>query len=263
MLGRHEYFRGTARVQPKKGESLRMADGKHYGALATKLSTFINLSKHELERLAELQSRQIKLARGEELTEEGQGGHTALILQSGWACSYKLMHNGARQIIRFPLPGDFMGYRSVLLRASDHFLCAVTDGIASVVDARHLLDIFRTSPRLGSALLWSVSRDEAMVIDHLASIGRRSAQERMAHFFLQLLERLTLIGLTTDMGFHCPLNQYLLADALGLSAIHVNRVLRQLREQNLMSIKAGEVIFHDSATLKRLAAYRSVDPSLD
>jgi len=240
-----------------------MADGKDHGALATKLSNMINLSKHELELLAELQSRQVKLTRGEELAEEGQSRHTALILKSGWACSYKLMPNGARQIIRFPLPGDFMGYRSILLRASDHFLCAVTDGVASVVDARRLLDIFRTSPRLGSALLWSVSRDEAMVVDHLASIGRRSAQERMAHFFLQLLERLKLIGLATETGFHCPLNQYLLADALGLSAIHVNRVLRQLREQNLMSMKSGEVAFHHTVTLKRLAAYRSVDRSLD
>ncbi len=154
-----------------------------------------------------------------------------------------------------------MGYRSILLRASDHFLCAVTDGVASVIDARLLLDIFRGSPRLGSALLWSVSRDEAMVVDHLASIGRRSAQERMAHFFLQLLERLRLIGLAGERGFSCPLNQYLLADALGLSAIHVNRVLRQLREENLLTIKDGAVTFHDPARLKSIAAYRSVDPA--
>ncbi len=240
-----------------------MADGEDHGALATKLRRFIKLSKDELQLLAELQSRSIKLSRGEELMEEGQSGHTALILRSGWACSYKLMPNGARQIVRFPLPGDFMGYRSILLQASDHFLCAVTDGVVNVVDARRLLDIFRNSPRLGSALLWSVSRDEAMVVDHLASVGRRSAQERMAHFFLQLLERLRLIGLATETGFHCPLNQYLLADALGLSAIHVNRVLRQLREQNLMSMRAGEVAFHDIVTLERLAAYRSVDPKLD
>lgn len=246
-------------MRPNKEESLRMADEKNHGTLATKLGNFIKLSKHELELLAELQSRQIKLTRGAELAEEGESNHTALILQRGWACSYKLMPNGARQIIRFPLPGDFMGYRSVLLRASDHFLCAITDGVASVVDARRLFVIFRTSPRLGSALLWSVSRDEAMVVDHLASIGRRSAQERMAHFFLQLLERLKLIGLASEAGFHCPLNQYLLADALGLSAIHVNRVLRQLREQNLMSMKGGEVTFHHTMTLARLAAYRSLD----
>jgi CRP-like cAMP-binding protein len=238
-----------------------MADAEH-GALAKKLKKYIELSPIELQLLGKLQSKCVTLRRGEDLAEEGEDGHKALILQSGWACSYKLMPNGARQIVRFPLPGDFMGYRSILLRASDHFLCAVTDGVASVVDPRLLLDIFRSSPRLGSALLWSVSRDEAMVVDHLASIGRRSAQERMAHFFLQLLERLKLIGFATDIGFNFPLNQYFLADALGLSAIHVNRVLRQLREDNLLTIKGGDVIFHDLTQLRSLAAYRSVDPSI-
>lgn len=84
-------------------------------------------------------------------------------------------------------------------------------------------------PRLGAALLWAASRDEAMVVEHLVSIGRRNAMERTAHFFMELAERLSLIGEASQTEFKCPLSQFVIADALGLIAIHVNRVLRQLR----------------------------------
>jgi CRP-like cAMP-binding protein len=79
--------------------------------------------------------------------------------------------------------------------------------------------------------MWAASRDEAMVVEHLVNIGRRNAIERTAHFFMELAERLSLIGLGTEAEFKCPLTQFVLADALGLTAIHVNRVLRRLRER--------------------------------
>jgi CRP-like cAMP-binding protein len=111
-------------------------------------------------------------------------------------------------------------------------------------------------PRLGAALLWSASRDEAMVVEHLVNIGRRSALERTAHFFMELAERLSLIGLATATEFKCPLTQFVLADALGLTAIHVNRVMRQLRERNLLSLRRGTVIIHDLAGLRKLAGFQ-------
>jgi len=107
--------------------------------------------------------------------------------------------------------------------------------------------------------MWATSRDEAMVVEHLVSIGRRNALERTAHFFMELAERLTLVGLATSTEFKCPLNQYVLADALGLSAIHVNRVLRQLRERDLMTVKSGKVIIHDLSGLCALAGYHKMD----
>ena len=96
-----------------------------------------------------------------------------------------------------------------------------------------------------------------MVVEHLVSIGRRSAIERTAHFFLELNERLRLVGLATDQEFACPLNQYDLADALGLSAIHVNRVLRQLRESNLMTLKDRKVVIQNMGKLKVLAGFQA------
>lgn len=111
-------------------------------------------------------------------------------------------------------------------------------------------------PRLATALLWAASRDEAMVVEHLVNIGRRSAIERTAHFFMELAERLSLIGLATEAEFKCPLSQFVLADALGLTAIHVNRVLRQLREQNLLIVRKGSVRIHNLNRLRELAGYQ-------
>ena len=169
------------------------------------------------------------------------------------------MPDGKRQIISFPVPGDCVGLRSVLLWTADHSFSAYTDAVVSAVPTRRVLELFNEYPRLGAAFLWGASRDEAMVVEHLVNIGRRTALERTAHFFMELAERLMLVGLATETEFHCSLNQYVIADALGLSAIHVNRVLRQLREMNLLTVKTGTVVIHDVVALQKLSGYRSVN----
>ena len=94
-----------------------------------------------------------------------------------------------------------------------------------------------------------------MVVEHLVGIGRRDALERTAHFLLELSARLTLVGRGTRAGFACPLTQYHLADALGLSAVHINRVLRELREQGLLTFQKGQVTIHDFDRLVDLAEF--------
>ena len=178
------------------------------------------------------------------------------MLHEGWSCSYKDLRNGSRQIISFPLAGDCVGLRSVLLRTADHSFTALTDSVVSAVDGAHLLSCLSEFPRLGAALLWAASRDEAMVVEHLVSIGRRSAIERTAHFFMELAERLSLVGLATEAEFKCPLNQTVLGDALGLTPIHINRVLRQLRERGLLTLHKGTVKIDDLNGLRKLADFR-------
>ena len=214
-----------------------------------------------MEFLADLQSARGTVARGKELLHEGDLRHAAYILQSGWGCSFKLLPDGGRQIITFPVPGDCVGLRSTLLRTSDHSFSALTDAVMTRIEASRLEQMFAEFPYLGAAVLWATSRDEAMIVEHLISIGRRSAIERTSHFFLELFDRLKLVGLTSRDEFDCPLNQYALADALGLSTIHVNRVLRQLRERNLMTFKEHRVALHDPAALKALAGYESPEDS--
>jgi CRP-like cAMP-binding protein len=171
-----------------------MPDVQFQSALARKLSTFVSLSSDELECLADMQANQLKVRRGKQLTQEGQTEHQAFVLQTGWACSYKELSSGGRQIISFPIAGDCVGLRSVLLRTADHSFSALTDAVVSPLEGTHLMKCVTQFPRLGSALLWAASRDEAMVVEHLVSIGRRSAIERTAHFFMELAERLSLVG---------------------------------------------------------------------
>ena len=130
-----------------------------------------------------------------------------------------------------------------------------SDAVVTAVDKELILKCTTDFPRLGAALLWAASRDEAMVVEHLVSIGRRSAIERTAHFFIELAERLSLIGLSSKGEFNCPLSQFVLADALGLTAIHINRVLRQLREQKMLTLRNGKVQMHDWNGLRKLAGF--------
>jgi CRP-like cAMP-binding protein len=225
------------------------------GILAKKLNAFLPLTAYELNALAEMQSAPVTVKRGKQLIQEGQTGHKAFVLQAGWACSYKGLPNGDRQIISFPIAGDCVGLRSVLLKTADHSFSALTDAVVSPVESTHLMKCITEFPRLGAALMWAASRDEAMVVEHLVSVGRRSGLERTAHFFMELAERLNLVGLATEAEFKCPLSQYVLADALGLTAIHVNRVMRQLRERGLLTLKGGTVEIRDLKGLRKLAGF--------
>lgn len=223
--------------------------------LARKLSAFVALSDDELTALDALHSRRRSFPAGHDIAHEGQANHSAYILADGWVCSYKLLGDGTRQIVDFQIPGDFLGLRSVLFRTADHNIEPVTKVQASEVSASDLLDTFSRTPRLATAVLWAASRDEAMVVEHLVGIGRRDAKERTAHFLLELGARLKLVGLGSSDGFDCPLSQYMLADALGLSAIHINRVLRELRESGLVTFQHGRVTFHDFGALVEMADF--------
>jgi CRP-like cAMP-binding protein len=223
--------------------------------LVRKLRTFVNLTDCELAVLNGFHARRRRFPVGKDLVYEGQGNQNAYILAEGWACSYKLLPNGLRQIVDFQIPGDFLGLRSVLFRTADHNVEPLTVIEASEITAIDLNDAFAATPRLATAVLWATSRDEAMVVEHLVDIGRRDAAQRMAHFLLELGSRLKLVGMATNLGFDCPLSQYLLADALGLSAVHVNRVLRQLREEGLLTFQKGKVVFLDLAGLIAFADF--------
>jgi CRP-like cAMP-binding protein len=229
--------------------------GSH-NVLAAKLNRFVALSGAELKCLEGMQANPINVKRGKLLTQEGQTGHKAFVLQAGWACSFKVLPEGSRQIISFPIAGDIVGLRSVLIRTADHSFSALTDAVVSPVEGAHIMKCVTEFPRLGAALLWAASRDEAMVVEHLVSIGRRNALERTAHFFMELAERLSLIGEATETEFKCPLSQFVLADALGLTSIHVNRVMRQLGERKLLTLRKGTVTIHDLSALRKLAGFQ-------
>lgn len=223
--------------------------------LTRKLSAFVALSEKELAVLERLQECRHSFVVGRDMVHQGQSNQAAYILSSGWVCSYKIQADGTRQIVDFQVPGDFLGLRSVLLRTSDHGFEPIVDIEAAEVMTSELLEAFAQAPRLATAILWAASRDEAMVVEHLVGIGRRDANARMAHFLLELGSRLALVDMGSKKGYDCPLTQYHLADVLGLSAVHVNRVLRQLRENGLLTFRDGHVTFQNYDGLVDLAEF--------
>ncbi len=226
-----------------------------HSPLSRKLSAFASLSKPELAMVERLHQRRRFFVAGRDLAHQGQSDHAAYILSAGWVSSYKIQPHGTRQIVDFQVPGDFLGLRSILLRTSDHNFEPIGNIEAAEVLRSDLLAAIAQTPRLATAIFWAASRDEAMVVEHLVGIGRRHAEARVAHFLLELGSRLALVGMGSQDGYDCPLTQYHLADALGLSAIHVNRVLRQLRESGLATFRDGRVSFHDHDRLVDLAEF--------
>ena len=226
-------------------------------ALTHKLAQFVDLGRLELAALAQLEANPQRLPAGTELVREHQTGQLAYILQDGWACSYKLLPDGGRQVIDFPIPGDVIGLRSLLLRTADHNFSAVTNIVVAGVSSQQLTHMLEHVPRLAAGLLWGASRDEAIVVEHLVNIGRRGALERTAHFLIETGLRLEIAGLDSADSYSCPLSQYQLADTLGMTAIYVNRILRQLRERRLVTFRHSRVTIHDRRELAALAGYHS------
>lgn len=202
--------------------------------------------------LQRLQGPRVFVESGKELVHEDQHQHSAYVLCSGWAYSYKGLRDGQRQIIDIQMPGDMLGIRSLLLKTSDQSIVALTNVEVRKINTERLSDVFRSAPRLALALLWAVSRDEAMMVEHLVSLGKRDAAMRTVHMLLELGARAEIVGLGTPEGFSCPISQSILADSLGITPIHLNRVLRQLRESKLLVFKDGLVTFIDRKRLIEL-----------
>jgi CRP-like cAMP-binding protein len=225
--------------------------------LARKLGRFLNLTDEELRGLHRLDEPRRKVEERTELISEGHERQDCYVLLEGWAACYKLLPDGQRQIINFLIPGDFMGLRSFLLRTTDHSVVTLTAAWVSQFEQQRVLEILDELPRLGAAILWALSREEAIIVEHLVSIGRRKASERLAHLLLELGERLKLVGLGDDGGYACPLTQDELADAVGLTPIYINRVLRRLRECGLASLSQRQLAIHDFAGLRELAEFNT------
>jgi len=225
---------------------------------ARKIAALGALSGKEKAVLERLCRRQHFFEMHTDLLYQGQRVRRAYILISGWASSYKMRPDGTRQIIDIRVPGDFLGLQSILLHQSDYAIRPVIDMQIAEIVIDDLFEVLARSPRLAEAILWTVSQDSATGAERLISLGRRTATERVAHFMLELGARLTLVGQGDEAGYECPLTQYHLADALGLSAVHTNRVLRQLRDEGMLTFRDGHVCFD---ARDRLIALAGFDPA--
>jgi CRP-like cAMP-binding protein len=242
------------RQHDEAGEHHSLQAGE-YAPLYRKIAQFGQLDAEEIPVLRDMIRETRNFEADTEFGREGESSDDCLIVLEGWGCKYKDLEDGTRQIIHFPILGDFVGVHARLFKAADHSFATITACKLGVFSAERLQEVIQSYPRLGQAILWSAARDKAIMVEHLVNIGRRNAHQRIAHFLLEICSRMDFAGLGKDGHYRCPLTQDHLADALGLTSIHVNRVLRQLRERELVSLERGTLHIKDFYRLSELAAF--------
>lgn len=191
----------------------------------------------------------------QDLIREGDEPGPMFVMLEGWACRYKIMPSGTRQIMAFLMPGDACDLHIKLLAEMDHSIQAITTAIVATVPRAEMQAMMDGHPNIARAMYSAQLVDEGIMRAWIVSMGRRSSTERVAHLICELYLRARNIGLTGNGEFALPLSQLVLADALGMTAVHINRVLKELRLAGAMALKRGSVIILDAAKLVQIAGF--------
>jgi len=230
-----------------------MARASGMGVLAQRLSQLSLLSQSELGTLQKLEKR--KEHEADALIAGDSLGVQAPLrfLLSGWACRQRVMPDGRRQIFGFLIPGDVLGTPSGPLTSAFASVVALTAVVTADIplsDDKHP----NNASSLYSKLIAAAEHEtEKLLYDHIVRLGRMNGLERMAHLLLELRRRLSRVGLVNGQSFPMPLRQESLGDALGMSTVHVNRTMQQLRLKKLIQCSGREVTVLDPVRLTALA----------
>lgn len=186
--------------------------------------------------------------------EEDVPDHVHLLLK-GFACRYKVLPNGGRSIVAFLVPGDFCDLNVSTPSAMDHGIGTIGPCDVAHIPRSVMKDLAGNHPVLSRALQWAGLVDESILREWLVCMGRRSADQRVAHLFCEFLLRLRAVGLAPENSYEFPLTQADLADATGLSNVHVNRVLQELRRLGLVVFKEKRVTIPDVVAIQAYAGF--------
>jgi len=221
------------------------------------LPLFVPHTEEELALIQFLKRREMTLEADETLILEGQTDTRLFTLLEGWAYRFKTLSDGRRQILNFLLAGDFIGVQQKMGDAAAHGVVTLTAARFCVFDRDALWELHRSQPSMGFNITWLTAHEESLVDDNLLSIGRRSAEERVATALILLYKRAAALRGHGDedgaAGVPFPITQQHLADALGLSLAHTNKTLRKLQRRGLYRIEDGRLSLLDPKALVRLA----------
>lgn len=179
------------------------------------------------------------------------------ILLKGWCLRERYLDDGRRQIINFQLPGDYFDLMSLTGARSDHSFVAATDVTLRVFDGRKFLKVVQTNSRLASAFWWVTVQEETILRQQIVRVGRLTARERIANFILELNRRQTIATGQRDDFVPLPVPQAYLADALGLSVVHVSRSLTTLKSDDLLKTDRKGIEISNRERLMELAEYNA------
>lgn len=226
--------------------------------LTMKLEQFTRLNEAERVRLDDLINLPRKTyAGGEAIFEEGAKVDSVYLITDGVAARRKTLPNGDRQTMGFLIPGDLCELEVFVLASMDHDLVAVCHTTCTVIPKAVISGLLTESSTLTRALWWSTMTDHAMLRSRIIDHGRRGSYERLAHLFYEMLIRYRLIGLAQDDSYPFPSTQTELAEATGMTPVHVNRTLRLLRSDGLIQFADKRLVVLNPARLKKAACFES------
>lgn len=222
--------------------------------LSRKLQNFVTLDQSDLDLLDRVVQRTRIVPADRDLISEGDKPSDVHLILRGFACRYKILRNGGRQIMAYLVPGDLCDLHVFLLDHMDHSLGTLSE--CEVVDLpRATIVEMLDRPAIARALLLSTMVDEGTLREWLVNLGRRQAEARFAHLMCELLARLEAVGLVSDNTYSLPLTQIELADTTGVTSVHANRVLQKLRADGLISFEDKELEILDVHQLRLRAGW--------
>jgi CRP-like cAMP-binding protein len=234
-----------------------MAENPIATRLFRKLDHYIELGAEERQALQSAVGPLRPCRSHEELFTEGATLDSVSLLYSGFACQHKMTPDGRRQIIGYFLPGDLCNGCSLILRHLDHAVSTLSVCTVAAISRDTLLALSDRYPRIARALWWMALVEQSIAREWLLNVGQRTALERIAHLFCELLVRLRAVDLADGDSYELPLTQAELADTVALSTVHVNRTLKELRRQELIAINGKMLTILDVAALQIVGMFDS------
>ena len=226
----------------------------------TRLNSFAHLNPHAVHAAADAVSRTLAITSGQDVVRAGETSSECHVVLSGMAAHYKLLSDGKRQIVRFSFPGDLLDLDGFIGRAMDHSVVSCGPCTVGIISHQTLHELSAAHPEIATALWRHTLADAAVFREWVVNVGQRPAQVRIAHLLCEVCSRLNDFGDADDAGsrsFSWHLTQQDLADATGLSCVHVNRCLQELRARGLIEITRENVTIHNWRGLKSLAGFNA------
>jgi CRP-like cAMP-binding protein len=227
-------------------------------ALTLRLESFTRLSPEDKAAVANLTKVTRVVPARRDLIREGDRPEFLYLMIDGWACRYKTLPDDRRQIVAFFMPGDFCDLNVYVLKAMDHSIGAITRLAVADISRSEMDNLTENYPRVTQALWWEALVNIAIQREWTVNVGQRTAYERIAHLLVELFLRLKSVKLTQGDSCDFPLTQNDLADAAGLTAVHVNRTLQELRRDGLIVLEHKRLTIPN---IQRLADAGVFDPN--
>ena len=223
--------------------------------LVEKLSHLMPFSDEDVRVLNALCINEERFEADTDIVLQGAVPRSAFVLTHGIAFRYRLLSDGKRQILTFMIPGDVFGLHAFLLRAMDHSIATLVPTRLATISRAKVFDLFEHHPRIGAALWWSALQEEAINRERIVALGRRSARGRVAYLLCELVWRQKAVALAEDHAIRLPLTQLELADTLGLTSVHINRILQGFRRDNLIALAQHRLTLLHVERLQKIAGF--------